>query len=308
VDVETLDLTGESLASTIGNAIRRLEPDWVVVSDDKLHVLLDAALQAAPDRVVLAVHTHMHLPFGPEGRRQNAQQLERFRQARSIIAASGYVHDHLYLHAGLQSTVLRFPVYGKGPFEGPPERGFVTMINPCLIKGLPVFLALAAAFPEVLFAAVPTWGADDAVLGALAAQKNVRLLPPSDDIGEILRQTRVLLVPSLIPETFGYVAVEAMLRGIPVLASDLGGLPEAKLGVDYLLPVRPASWNGESYDAPPQDATPWQQTLLALLSDPLLYERCFCASRDAASFFHALVDVSAFESYFDALAAAELAR
>src|SRR5258706_14115219 len=112
VDVETLDLTGERLAATvhvaIHSAIRRLEPDWVVVSDDKLHVLLDAALQAAPDRVVLAVHTHMHLPFGPEGRRQNAQQLERFRQARSIIAASGYVHDHLYLHAGLQSTGLRF--------------------------------------------------------------------------------------------------------------------------------------------------------------------------------------------------------
>ncbi len=199
-------------------------------------------------------------------------------------------------------------MYGKGPFDGPPERGFVTMINPCLIKGLPIFLALAAAFPDVPFAAVPTWGADDEVLGALAARKNVRLLPPSDDIGEILRQTRVLLVPSLIPETFGYVAVEAMLRGIPVLASDLGGLPEAKLGVDYLLPVRPASWNGESYEAPEQDATPWQQTLLALLADPLLYERCSRASRDAASLFHALVDVSAFESHFDALAAAELAR
>src|SRR4051794_37716610 len=143
VNVETLDLTSDRLVGIIGEAIRRLEPDWVVVSDDKLHVLLEAALQAAPDRVVLAVHTHMHLPFGPEGRRQNAQQLERFRQARSIIAASDYVRDHLQRHAGLPSTVLRFPVYGQGPFDGPPERGFVTMVNPCLIKGLPIFLALA---------------------------------------------------------------------------------------------------------------------------------------------------------------------
>ena len=47
--------------------------------------------------------------------------------------------------------------------------------------------------------------------------------------------TRILLVPSLWGEAFGLVVVEAMLRGIPVLASNVGGLVEAKLGVDYIL-------------------------------------------------------------------------
>jgi glycosyltransferase involved in cell wall biosynthesis len=44
-------------------------------------------------------------------------------------------------------------------------------------------------------------------------------------------------MPSLWQEAFSITVVEAMLRGIPVLASNIGGLPEAKLGTDFLLPV-----------------------------------------------------------------------
>jgi hypothetical protein len=58
-----------------------------------------------------------------------------------------------------------------------------------------------------------------------------------------------------------------MLRGIPVLASDFGGLPEAKLGVPYLLPVRPIERYREDLDGrgipvpevPAQDAAPWEE-------------------------------------------------
>ena len=46
-------------------------------------------------------------------------------------------------------------------------------------------------------------------------------------------------MPSLWVEGFGMAVVDAMLRGIPVLASNYGGLAEAKLGTDYLLPVHP---------------------------------------------------------------------
>jgi glycosyltransferase involved in cell wall biosynthesis len=110
------------------------------------------------------------------------------------------------------------------------------------------------------------------------------------------------LVPSLWPETFGLVVPEAMLRGIPVLASDVGGLPEAKLGVDYVLPVRPGEFRKEGFVAPPQDLSPWSQALGKLLSDEGAYERCSQQSRQAAHAFVATASVARFETLLNQLA------
>ena len=54
-----------------------------------------------------------------------------------------------------------------------------------------------------------------------------------------MRQTRVALVPSVWAEARSRIILEAMARGIPVMASATGGLAEAMLGMDYLLPVNP---------------------------------------------------------------------
>ena len=47
---------------------------------------------------------------------------------------------------------------------------------------------------------------------------NIEWVPFSDDVRTILRRTKILLVPSYY-ESFGRVAVEAMINGIPVLYS-----------------------------------------------------------------------------------------
>src|SRR5206468_4102623 len=146
-----------------------------------------------------------------------------------------YIRDQ----AGLDAVVIYPMVYGSGEFPryGAFGEGSVTIINPCLVKGSPIFLRLAQELSGYRFAAVLGWGTTEADRRAMAAVPNIELLDPVDDIDSVLSRTGILLAPSLWREGFGLVVVEAMLRGIPVAASNMGALPEAKLGVPYILPV-----------------------------------------------------------------------
>jgi glycosyltransferase involved in cell wall biosynthesis len=305
VQVEAIDCPStDASRDYVTRRIRAFRPDWVLVADDKRRFLLASAAAAAPGRVVPLLQTIMQLPFGPLSVHESQAQADLMRDTTAIIVISRYLQDYIRTHGGMKSHVLAMPVYGAGPFQNLArfDTGFVTMINPCELKGLAIFLALARAYPQVNFAAVPTWGANDEVLRKLREQPNVCLLEPADNIEEILTQTRILLVPSLWPETFGYVVPEAMLRGIPVLASDLGGLPEAKLGVDYLLPVTPAQRHGNNYVSPLQDTEPWSAALGELLRDADSYHRCSRKSREAALDFVSRAKVSSFEEMLTELA------
>jgi hypothetical protein len=101
-----------------------------------------------------------------------------------------------------------------------------------------------------------------------------------------------------------------MLRGVVVLASAVGGLAEAKLGVPYCLPVRRI----ERYDVdvdparpvpviPSQDVAPWREALHRLLTDPGHRAELSTRSRAAALAFVDGIDEGAVESYLYQLAA-----
>jgi glycosyltransferase involved in cell wall biosynthesis len=118
-------------------------------------------------------------------------------------------------------------------------------------------------------------------------------------------------MPSLWGEAFGKIVVESMLRGIPVLASNLGGLPEAKLGVDYLLPVEPIARYQTRRDdqmlpvplVPDQDIRPWLDALMRLLSDRQHYDELSRASREAAENYVSKLSIAPVEEYLENLAA-----
>jgi glycosyltransferase involved in cell wall biosynthesis len=92
-----------------------------------------------------------------------------------------------------------------------------------------------------------------------------------------------------------------MLRGVPVLAAEIGGLPEAKLGVPYLLPVRPAEPRDGGFRVPEQDVEPWAAALAELLAEPALEAAVARASRAAALDFVAEATPERFAALLDEL-------
>lgn len=264
----------EHRAALLSSSLNGFGPDIILVSSSKYFYALSTALSFAADRVVYLVHNHEALPF------------ELMRQARAVIAVSRYSQEYLRRQAGIESVRLRFPVYGAGPYPnlGDFDRGCVTLVKSSTGKGVDVFCDLAECFPRKQFAAV-RWAASEEAIARFAQLGNVQVWDPDEDIDAILRLSKIVLAPSREQETFGLIAPEAMLRGIPVLASDAGGLPEAKLGVDYLLPIEPG-------------LARWREALGRLLSDRKAYERCSEASRTAAAHFVAGIDVRPFEDLF----------
>jgi glycosyltransferase involved in cell wall biosynthesis len=68
--------------------------------------------------------------------------------------------------------------------------------------------------------------------------KQVYLPGYSSDILDLLDKSDAFLIPSR-SEGFGIAAVEAMARGVPVIASDAGGLPEVVGGMGDKWILRP---------------------------------------------------------------------
>ncbi|MEA2172671.1 MAG: hypothetical protein QOD00_263, partial [Blastocatellia bacterium] len=292
--------------------IEEFTPDWVLLSsEDPSHNLLDAVLKIYPGKVVYLVYTVSFLPFGPQAFFPSHSRTRLIEQVAGIVSISDYTARYIRKWSGLESTPIYFPCYGQGPFPdfGRFADGLITMINPCAIKGINIFLDLARTMLDVEFGAVLTWGTVEEDRRALEDLPNVRLLEPSPEIDKILARTRVLLMPSLWEESFGLTAVEAMLRGIPVLASNVGGLPEAKLGTDFLLPVRPIEQFGERLNenmlplpiVPAQDIKPWRDALSSLLSDRELYERQSATARETARNFIERLSFDSFEDFLKSL-------
>ena len=98
---------------------------------------------------------------------------------------------------------------------------------------------------------------------------NVDVGEHSDHMAEVYAVTRVLLVPSLDFESWGRVATEAVLNGIPVLCSDSGGLAEASAaaqGCAACLEI-PQSLLDEPLRLPTEEEVrPWLERLRELLT------------------------------------------
>ncbi len=312
VDVRTLTRNPQ-MRLFFSRHIAEFNPDVIITStDDPGQLLFDLAIRAPHARVVYLVRATIAVPFGPDSSMTSIAKTENLRHADGVVGVSHYVANYVKQWSGIKaihvpiSLLERVSEYPDlGSFDNP----YVSMVNPCAVKGIAIFLELADRLPAVKFAAVPTWGATPDDLEDLRRRLNITLLRPFDDIDELLRLTKVMLVPSVWAEARSRIVLEAMSRGVPVVAADVGGLHEAVLGVDHLVPVNPIRHYKPLVDTnmvpvaevPPQNVEPWVKVVDRLVKDREHWQDLAAQSRKAALKYAANLNVLPFEAFLEEL-------
>ena len=209
-----------------------------------LCALLASRLLGLP--LVVTLHgTDVHLLRSPVLRRVGLAVL---RRAALVAVVSEDLHRLAVESLGLppeQVVVLRMPVTRVAEPSPPPSGEPVRLVAAGRLsveKGFDVLLeAMALAVADGLDVRLDLVGSgpEHGRLATLAATLDgrVRLIPaqPRDALWERMDAAQVLVVPSR-REGLGLVALEAIARGRPVIASRAGGLPEAVCdGVDGVL-------------------------------------------------------------------------
>lgn len=192
-------------------------------------------------------------------RRQQPRLLEYVDQFVAVSdALAGHLRD-LGLPASVTATLPNFmpddefathSSAGAGEFalaagRLSEEKGFDTAIAAARAAGVPLVIAGA--------------GPDEGRLRGLAAGADVRFagrLAPGE-LAHLRQRAAVVLAPSRWEEPCPYSVLEALAAGVPVLASDRGGLPEMA-GRDATLPA--------------SDLVAWTTALTELWRNPALRE------------------------------------
>jgi uncharacterized delta-60 repeat protein len=227
------------------------------------------------------------------------------------------------------SDTIRMPRDEVGSRSEPDTlpRRFVTFINPQPDKGVYVFARisreLARRQPDIPLLVTQGRSKADGLLNPglglaqhIAGQfpnaktgdgRNIVTMPFTPDARKfypaVYSVTKLLLMPSLWNESFGLVAAEAMLNGIPVLASNRGALPDTIVGGDNVIGTLsvpdtisgrggflfdiPAKYTPKTREVPSaEEVEPWVETIIRLWDDTAEYEQCSRAAREHAQQWH----------------------
>ena len=302
----------------LAKQIDEFQPDWVLVSsEDVSHGLLREASRAAPGRLLYLAHTPQFFPFGPASWHADQEAAEIVRSAAGVVVISRAMAEYVNDHLGRQAVSIHPPLYGQGPYPvlSDYESGYIAMINPCAVKGISLFLCIADALPHERFAVLPGWGTTEQNLTAIRQRRNIAILPRVRDIEQFLKRVKVLLMPSLWLEGFGLIVMEAMLRGVPVIASDSGGLREAKTGTGNLIPVHLIEHYEPVFDErlmpkpvlSAQSIEPWVEAIRRLTESQEHYQREVQAEKQAAEAFTSKLDPFQIVKFLESLPPVERA-
>ncbi len=218
----TLVYRGYEPHNGLSHVLTDFSPDAIVIAGNTT-VSFELAAQAARSGVPCAYYFH-------DIKTLRNLQTPQLLDGISLIANSRFTAGVVSQCLGRDATVLT-PLIDADSYRTATSARHVTMVNPRRIKGGQTAFDVAQACPDIPFRFVEAWSEEDSLLSDLrkAARQlpNVQWLRPTLRMRNVYATTRVLLAPSDCEESWGRVASEAQVSGIPVVASAIGGLPEA---------------------------------------------------------------------------------
>jgi glycosyltransferase involved in cell wall biosynthesis len=241
----------------------RFRPDVLVTyGGDPLTQEVLARGRRAGIATIFALHNFLYTDRSP------------FAHADAVVVPSQFAADEYARSIGLRCTPLPYVVDPARVRAEDQEPYFLTFVNPCPDKGLFPFVRIADELgrrrPDIPILVVESRGTEADLLACgldLRRHRTIHLMPRTPDPRDFWRVTRVCLMPSVFRETSGLVAIEAMLNGIPVVASDRGALTETLGRAGLLLPL-PAHLTPASRHLPTADeVAPWVDAILRLWDD-----------------------------------------
>lgn len=159
-----------------------------------------------------------------------------YRGVRKWVVASGYMKESLARDGYDPSSIHVISYFAHRPAEEDAARegGSKVVVAGRLIpqKGMDHAIRALKELPAGVRLTVVGDGPDRARLENLASILGIgervefagELVP--SEVDRVFRSANLLVVPSLYPEPFGIVGIEAMARGLPVVAYDTGGISE----------------------------------------------------------------------------------
>lgn len=290
---------GQAFLAVLGGVLDRFRPDLVLTyGGQPVAAALRRLARSRGARVVFHLHNEAYA------------HPAAFADVDAVLVPSEWGRRHYREKLGLEATAVPCPI-GWSRVRCPAvERRYLTFVNPQPVKGAALVARLAVELqrrvPEVPLLIVEGRGRAGGLGGFgidLAGLRNLHRLANTADPRQFYAVSRALLVPSFWQEMYGRVAAEAIANGIPVLASDRGGLPEVVEGIGQVLPVPPRYTGRTRAALTAAEIEPWVTAVERLWRDEPHYAEQVAACRAAADRWHPDRLGPAYERFFLAVLA-----